>query len=494
MGQKVDISEVIEFSDELKTASEDIKSNLKSVEESIESISSMSSFSGKTANEAKAYFEDFHKTVLTSFNGLFTDLYDHLKKHVQSFQSRVDSSESAIIESDYLNETERDIIDDYDRLSEEQDGVREILSSVSDISSANQPFSFTLDADKDDAVKTVTELEGELASFTSEGKGLISQTEDLLHQIEVTLNNAGAVKGDARFTDYKGNSTTVGLAALKDYNTEKREAMIAEAKEAKDKVIKDMNEPSQEILNKAYTQLKNGKIDETEYYNHLAELKKLQNETDQDKEVSENFINYVMDNFDGITDTFEGNAIAGVIKQSMEDYGNDSLRRADLVKAMNANNPSPTSNYLKDMGNKFNNGGKAISGSLTALTIGVGTYIDYKNTDKTVGEAFTKNAASGGAGFIASAATAKIIMGGALVSNPVGWAVAGGVVVGTGVTWTFNWAYDNNFLGIQDGVDWAGQQLDKAGQQISKGWDWATEKVSDGLDWAGEATSSGLIS
>ncbi|WP_414672176.1 hypothetical protein [Lentibacillus sp.] len=28
-------------------------------------MSAMSSFSGKTANKAKAYFEDFHKTVLT---------------------------------------------------------------------------------------------------------------------------------------------------------------------------------------------------------------------------------------------------------------------------------------------------------------------------------------------------------------------------------------------------------------------------------------------
>ncbi|QKY69797.1 T7SS effector LXG polymorphic toxin [Lentibacillus sp. CBA3610] len=82
MGQKVDISEVIEFSDELKTASEIFKSKLKSVKESIERLSSMS-HSSKTANEAKAYFEDLIKR-LTSFNGLFTDLDDHLKKHVQS--------------------------------------------------------------------------------------------------------------------------------------------------------------------------------------------------------------------------------------------------------------------------------------------------------------------------------------------------------------------------------------------------------------------------
>lgn len=90
------------------------------------------------------------------------------------------------------------------------------------------------------------------------------------------------------------------------------------------------------------------------------------------------------------------------------------------------------------------------------MTIGIGTYIDYKYTDKTIGEALTKNAASGGFGLVASAVTA-VILGKALVSNSIGWSVAGGIVVGTGVSWTFNRAYDNNFLGIQDGLDWKGQ-------------------------------------
>lgn len=56
----------------------------------------------------------------------------------------------------------------------------------------------------------------------------------------------------------------------------------------------------------------------------------------------------------------------------------------------------------------------------------------------------------------------------------------------------FNYLYGNNAFGIQDGLDWAGQQIDE-------GWDWTTEKVSDGWNWAGdqldkagEAFSSGL--
>lgn len=490
MGHKVDISEVAEFSDELTKASEEVKSSLTSVEEGIESISTMSSFSGKTANEAKAYLEDLHKTILTSFYGLFTDLDDHLKKHLQSFQSRVDSSESAIIDSDYLNETEQDISGDYDRLSEEQEAVRKTLSSVSDISSASHPISFTFDGDKDDVIETITDLEEKLDSFKNEGKQQISETEELLHHIEVTLKNAGSVKGDARFTDYKGDSTAVGLPVLQGYNADKREAMLERARETKDGVIKDLNEPLQKVLNKAYTNLRNGEIDETQYYSYLAELKGMQSGESPDEEVSEGFVNYMVDNHEGIKQTLMENIAPAHIGKK----GNDVLRRADLVKAMNANKPSPTSNFLSKQGKNIIRAGRAVNGSLVGVSFGVGLYDDLENKDKTWGEAISHNSTSTGLGLGTSMGASFAIKGiaGAFGLTAGGWAVVGGVVVGTGVTWGFNWVYDNNILGIQDGLDWAGQKIDE-------GWDWTTGKVSDGWNWAGEqldnageALSSGL--
>ncbi|WP_368858660.1 T7SS effector LXG polymorphic toxin [Oceanobacillus saliphilus] len=55
-----------------------------------------------TAEEAKHYFNELHLTLLKSFEILFTDLDEQLKKHVNSFQSRVDMCESAIIETNNL--------------------------------------------------------------------------------------------------------------------------------------------------------------------------------------------------------------------------------------------------------------------------------------------------------------------------------------------------------------------------------------------------------
>ncbi|GAB3799600.1 T7SS effector LXG polymorphic toxin [Virgibacillus kimchii] len=493
MGHKVDISEVIEFSDDLKTAAADLKSNLNRVEENIEQLDAIRSFSGKTAKEAKNYFNDLHKTLLKTFEILFTDLDEHVKKHLNSFGSRVDNSDSAIIESDYLMDTEGDVNDSYDRLSAEQESVRETIASVSDISSANHPSTMSLNSDYRSVIKVITDLERSLESYTTAGRSEISETEELLHHIEKAIQNAGAVAGPGRFTDYQGNVSSVGLHALREFNDDRRELVLEKARDAKESAIKYMNEPSQELLNKVYQDLKNGKIDEAEYYEHLAEIRKINNE--EEGEVSENFIRYVMDNFGDVADDLRGNAITSIIGQKIKDAGNDRLNRADLVKAMNANNPSSTSNYLREQGNKILNVGRAVSGTLAALTIGAGTYIDFKHNDKTAGEAFTKNATAGGIGFGVGMGTSAAITGIAALfgaATPVGWAIAGGVAVGSLVTWGFNWAYDSNFLGIQDGLDWAGQQLDKAGEQVNKAWNWADEKVNDGLNWVGETVKGGL--
>ncbi|GGK09379.1 hypothetical protein GCM10007063_34820 [Lentibacillus kapialis] len=76
-----------------------------------------------------------------------------------------------------------------------------------------------------------------------------------------------------------------------------------------------------------------------------------------------------------------------------------------------------------------------------------------------------------------------------LGSNPVGWAAIGiaaaGAAVGVGATMGFNYLYDNNILGIQDGLDWAGQQIDE-------GFKTVTETATNLAEDAGEALSSGL--
>ncbi|GGC96378.1 T7SS effector LXG polymorphic toxin [Enterococcus wangshanyuanii] len=107
---------------------------------------------------------------------------------------------------------------------------------------------------------------------------------------------------------------------------------------------------------------------------------------------------------------------------------------------------------------------------LAGLATVYGIYDDVKNNGKTVGQGISHNVT----GTVLTVGGSMLV--GALVSsNPIGWGFAAGVAIGAG----FNWAYDNNFLGLQDGLDWVGNKIDA-------GLNWAGDKISDGLDWAGD--------
>ncbi|WP_449354456.1 T7SS effector LXG polymorphic toxin [Virgibacillus natechei] len=238
MGHKVDIPEVITLSDELKTTSIEIEASLNEIKGNIGDIEAMDSFSGKAANAAKGYFSDFHNTVIESFNRLFTDLNDNLKKHVETFQSNVDSSESTIIESDYLTDHETDIDIEYQKLSSMHQSIKRAINNVADISSVGAPELYTVTSDKNEVIETVTELDENLSSFTSEGKQHNSQTKDLLQQIEGTMSQASAKTGEARFTALKANKKLEGLKDLAIFSASAiagSTSSIAIAKAAKDK-------------------------------------------------------------------------------------------------------------------------------------------------------------------------------------------------------------------------------------------------------------------
>ena len=61
-----------------------------------------------------------------------------------------------------------------------------------------------------------------------------------------------------------------------------------------------------------------------------------------------------------------------------------------------------------------------------------------------------------GAGVGASLETTAL-----LSSNPIGWAILGGIAAGTLITAVSDLAYQNNWFGTKDGVDWLVIKLTK---------------------------------
>ncbi|WP_158701618.1 T7SS effector LXG polymorphic toxin [Lentibacillus sp. Marseille-P4043] len=453
-------------------------------------------FREKTAKQARGYFGDLHKTILDAFNGLFTDLNDNLKQHLDLFESDVDSSKTAIIESDYLTDTEMDVDEKYEELNFEHQVINRTISSVADITSATTPNFSPVTNDENEVIEEITDLEDKFTSFTSEGKEHDSEIKELLHHIEVAMNRAGRSIGEARFADYKSKSTEVGLGALKDYNEGKREEEIQKARKAKNDAIKDLNEPSQTVVNNALEDLEDGKITSEEFHVILSTFKRINNDKLSEDELNEELPpivdKYLHDNSVKIGADLGIPIFASVMEQT----GLGAMRLGGLVNTFNGIRGPAGSGYYVIVDPKsakaakpFFKAGKGIQvagkylGPAFAIAGGYLGYVDDRNKGKTPGEAFTHNVVSTGVGFGTS--TVATIAIAAAASNPVGWAAVGvaaaGTAIGIGATAFFNWAYNSNILHLQDGLDWAGEQIDNAAN-----W------VGDQLDNVGEALSSGL--
>ena len=334
----LDISEVTDFSNDLQEASADFRSQLDKVKESIEAVNGMSSFSGKAAKEAKQYFGELHLKILESFRGLFDDLEANLQQHIDTFGSEVDSSDSAIIKSSYLQEVKEDINEVFEDLEKQDEIIHDTIKEVSDISSATSPSFSDVDEWKKKAIKNLTELDEDLSSFN--GVGDETDVKEIMHQIETVMSNAKTSEGKARFAEFEGASEGSELAKLQSYNADKKEEQMKKAKDIKESTIKDLNKTSsKDIVNKAYQEFKDGDLTYDQYTaivnsvkntsENMSEGKIKENATDDFIEYLEDYLNehatvaeeLKIENLDSET--------KGYLDRIEEAYKNDELNNAD---------------------------------------------------------------------------------------------------------------------------------------------------------------------
>ncbi|WP_157065210.1 hypothetical protein [Amphibacillus sediminis] len=86
------------------------------------------------------------------------------------------------------------------------------------------------------------------------------------------------------------------------------------------------------------------------------------------------------------------------------------------------------------------------------------------------------NATSAGVGMAGGAIGTAIAAGFSI--TPVGWTIGAGLLA----TWGFNLAYNYNFLGVQDGLDYVGQKLDDVGNWVVDSVEGAGQAISKGID------------
>lgn len=214
--KKVDMVEVHAFADDLQQITSDVQAQLSKVIKSIETIQGMASFSGKAAKDAKRYFNELHVTVLTAFQGLFEDLEANVQQHINTFEAEVDDSETAIITSHYLQEVREDIEGFFEKLTSEDDTIHDIISEVSDITSAKSPDFSDVNEWQKKAVKAMKELEEDISSFTNTGNE--TDVQKIMNQIETVMSKAKGNTGEACFEHFEGISSIDALGKLSTYN------------------------------------------------------------------------------------------------------------------------------------------------------------------------------------------------------------------------------------------------------------------------------------
>ena len=169
MSHKVDIAEVNEFSQSLKSASNDIALGIDSVINDIHQIRSMESFSGSAATTAKNYFKELHISLSDAFKTLFLLLHEHINKHLEQFESSVDSDQSAIVQSEYLQTVRQTVDIECKVLIGCQRDVCNVIDDISDIITITKPSSYSLVTLHREIINLMEEIDRNLNNFTSKG-------------------------------------------------------------------------------------------------------------------------------------------------------------------------------------------------------------------------------------------------------------------------------------------------------------------------------------
>ncbi|EUJ33779.1 hypothetical protein MFLO_01055 [Listeria floridensis FSL S10-1187] len=250
-------------------------------------------------------------------------------------------------------------------------------------------------------------------------------------------------------------------------------------------------------INKMYTDKKMeailDKIPELNQEDLISVLEFAKNHPDD--EVPASLINYLKENKNDIISDIKNDALSNFIEQ----LGVGITRFSGIINVLEGIkgpvggnsfvmvNPNGVGSQMMRYGKNISTAGKALGYGFAAAGFGLGIYNDINNKGKTAGQAISHNTVSTGIG-IGSGILGTVGVG-LLVSNPGGWAILGGMAVGTIVSVGFDYLYDNNSLHIQDGLDWAGDKIDS-------GIDWASDKIDEGVSWtkdrikdAGEAIS-----
>ncbi|MYL40640.1 ribonuclease YeeF family protein [Virgibacillus salexigens] len=473
---------------------------------------------GKAGDAMRTFYNECHQPFLIF---LYQSLVDYQNTLVDMKQAigTYESNTNGFIDQGFLeNEVDPSLDIVKTKTIELTNEANHILGSVQDIVAIPKIDESRVVEDVQREKQMIQDVVEELHRLDDYETSQLEQTKVDLHKMRNYISelsskfdsgdlsvqefNINAVNGITAYQSIKNSNSKNGKETAEVINLYSiKNLPLYEIEKAKNESLKDMDELSQAILNNSYKDLENGVIDREQYYTNLSVLEKLKGDLSEDElkeDVPDSFLGYLKGNVEKIGTNLGVDITATTLQQ----VGYGTTKFGGLINIISGiHGPSGSNSFVMinkrtarlsnsfiKNGENIRTAGKVLGRGFMAAGFGVGIYVDLAHKDKTVGEAISHNSAALGVGLGANilgkqavTAVGTMILG----TNPVGWAAIGGVVAGITVTTLFNFAYDTNFLGIQDGVDVVGQKLDEIGENVE-------EKIKDTVESAGEAIKSGL--
>ncbi|PXW90142.1 WXG superfamily protein probably secreted by type VII secretion system [Pseudogracilibacillus auburnensis] len=210
MNQKVDLAEIMALAEKIATTRDIVMNDLNTISKHINKFAAMESFTGDSATSVKNYLANVHQIIIASFQQLFIHLHESLERNMDHFQSNVDASESARISSWYLEGLKREFETIFTFLRGHAEESSNIIDSVSPLVYITNPSFSATDMSKETLHQTIHYLNINLDVFANQH--IDPQTKELLHHINLLMNELKSRTGEARFV----HTRTTSIISLKE--------------------------------------------------------------------------------------------------------------------------------------------------------------------------------------------------------------------------------------------------------------------------------------
>ncbi|MFJ6413340.1 hypothetical protein CHI12_06520 [Terribacillus saccharophilus] len=473
---------------------------------------------GETGKAIRSFYNEIHTPFLTFLLQSMEDYknrLENMKNDVQSFEP----NHQGYISEGFLDDELHPGLDKAkSKVASVSENINSVLSGVADIKFVAQisysDFETYIEKGKrkiDEVITDLGELDNKHTSHLQETQSDLETMKKYLSEMTTGLNSGAISISDfdaASLQDMNAYNNVIqqsygnGNIEITEDNIE--HLPMAAIAAAKDHKSDGMHESFRVLLDHALTDLQQGNITREEYYDiyTLASKTKVTlKEEELEEDVPDSVLDYINENKEKMQKDFSNDFLANVLQQ----VGRTTTKLGGFITVMTGTrgpdipntfvmvNPNTAgfTNSLKNTGQAILNGGKWLGRGVMGVGFGVGMYEDMNQKDKSFGEALVHNSASLGIGsagaFLGTAATAFL-----LGSNPAGWAVLGGVAVSAVFVGGFNYFYDNNILGLQDGLDYVGGKIDQAWESTKDAAGDAIDSIAETTKDIGEAISSGF--